>query len=340
MFLTWDRSLVVGLIMGTRMWYEMWDAEQDDDAAFEQRLDAVVREIGDRGKLLAPEAVTPVRELTPAQAQAQAQALALAPAPAPAPVPTAAAAPSPPRTSAFAPVASELTSSTAASVPTSTEATTSPATCNPGPVTTPQAVASSTSLTNTPSVQESSRTLGHEVGQASVPSSRLAVGVGTSFVEFVSFMKEERESMMSAIEKQRQETEAQRRESDAKIERLRGESDATIERLRAEAVESKLEAQRRELEAQRRELEAQRRASDEGKVAALQVRLEALYDAKLLNDDELSAIEDKVADALGAADVGDGGDDSAWECTRQMLKLSDGIASEKMFARQLRRKFV
>ena len=141
--------------------------------------------------------------------------------------------------------------------------------------------------------------------------------------------------MMSAIEKQRQETDAQRRESDAKIERLRGESDATIERLRAEAVESKLEAQRRELEAQRRELEAQRRA-----FAALQVRLEALYDAKLLNDDELSAIEDKVADALGAADVGDGGDDSAWECTRQMLKLSDGIASEKMFARQLRRKFV
>ena len=303
--------------MGTRMWYEMWDAEQDDDAAFEQRLDAVVREIGDRGKLLAPEAVTPVRELTPAQV--------LAPAPEPVPVPTAAAAPSPPRTSAFAPVASELTSSTAASVPTSTEATTSSATCNPGSVTTPQAVASSTSLTNTLSVQESSRTLsamGQDVGQASVPSSRLAVGVGTSFVEFVSFMKEERESMMSAIEKQRQETEAQRRESDAKIERLR-----------AEVVESKLEVQRRELEAQRRE-------SDTVKVAALQVRLEALFDAKLLNDDELSAIEDKVADALGAADVGDGGDDSAWECTRQMLKLSDGITSEKMFARQLRRKFV
>ena len=175
--------------------------------------------------------------------------------------------------------------------------------------------------------------MGQEVGQASVPSSRLAVGVGASFVEFVSFMKDERESMMSAIEKQRQEIEAQRRESDAKIERLRGESDAKIERLRAEVVESKMEAQRRELEAQRRE-------SDAVKVAALQVRLEALYDAKLLNDDELSAVEDKVADALGAADVGYGGDDSAWECTRQMLKLSDGIASEKMFARQLRRKFV
>jgi hypothetical protein len=37
----------------------MWDAEKDDDAAFERRLDTVVREIGERGKLLAPEAVPP-----------------------------------------------------------------------------------------------------------------------------------------------------------------------------------------------------------------------------------------------------------------------------------------
>jgi len=41
----------LGLIMGTRMWYRFWDAESDDDAAFERRLDTVVREIGDRGKL-------------------------------------------------------------------------------------------------------------------------------------------------------------------------------------------------------------------------------------------------------------------------------------------------
>jgi hypothetical protein len=40
----------LGLILGTRMWYAMWDAEQDDDAAFNNRLDSVVREIGDRGK--------------------------------------------------------------------------------------------------------------------------------------------------------------------------------------------------------------------------------------------------------------------------------------------------
>ena len=32
--------------------YAMWDAEKDDDAAFERRLDNVVREIGERGKLI------------------------------------------------------------------------------------------------------------------------------------------------------------------------------------------------------------------------------------------------------------------------------------------------
>jgi hypothetical protein len=40
----------LGLILGTRLWYPMWDAEKDDDAAFEKRLDNVVREIGDRGQ--------------------------------------------------------------------------------------------------------------------------------------------------------------------------------------------------------------------------------------------------------------------------------------------------
>ena len=43
------RVLAVGLIMGTRLWYAMWDAEKDDDSAFERRLDSVVREIGERG---------------------------------------------------------------------------------------------------------------------------------------------------------------------------------------------------------------------------------------------------------------------------------------------------
>eukprot|EP01046_Picozoa_sp_COSAG06_P032314 COSAG06_NODE_3218_length_5663_cov_8.989216_10_plen_79_part_00 len=31
--------------------YGFWDADQDDDAAFDRRLGAVLREVGDRGKL-------------------------------------------------------------------------------------------------------------------------------------------------------------------------------------------------------------------------------------------------------------------------------------------------
>eukprot|EP01043_Picozoa_sp_COSAG02_P013757 COSAG02_NODE_556_length_20390_cov_88.575230_3_plen_133_part_00 len=115
-----------------------------------------------------------------------------------------------------------------------------------------------------------------------------------------------------------------------------------------EGYEAQLEAQRKELEAQRKEIAVQleehmenRRRETEAqaqmsKVTALQLRLEALYDAKLVEDDELFAIEDQVADAIGVAN---GDDSSAWDCVTQMIKLSEGIASEKMFARQLRRKF-
>ena len=38
----------LGLILGTRLYYNFHGAEVDDDAAFEKRMDAVVREIGDR----------------------------------------------------------------------------------------------------------------------------------------------------------------------------------------------------------------------------------------------------------------------------------------------------
>ena len=64
-----------------------------------------------------------------------------------------------------------------------------------------------------------------------------------------------------------------------------------------------------------------------------------LSDSKLLEDEELAAIEDKVADAIGVAGVEDGAE-SAWDCVMQMIRLSEGIGSEKMFARQLRRKFL
>eukprot|EP01052_Picozoa_sp_SAG31_P027072 SAG31_NODE_2503_length_5594_cov_1.758326_7_plen_243_part_00 len=58
----------------------MWDAEKDDDSAFEHRLDVVVREIGTRG-LMVPETVETFRVPTTVSAPV----VTSAPAPAPAP---------------------------------------------------------------------------------------------------------------------------------------------------------------------------------------------------------------------------------------------------------------
>jgi hypothetical protein len=74
----------------------MWEAEKDDDASFERRLDSVVREIGDRGKVLVSEAVPPAAaSRVPAPAPAPAPALTPAPAPALTPTPAPAPAPAP-----------------------------------------------------------------------------------------------------------------------------------------------------------------------------------------------------------------------------------------------------
>lgn len=44
------RPFAVGLMLGTRLYYPMWDVETDD--AFDRRMDGVAQEIGDRGKAL------------------------------------------------------------------------------------------------------------------------------------------------------------------------------------------------------------------------------------------------------------------------------------------------
>ena len=100
--------------------YGFWDADQDDDDAFDRRLSAVLREVGDRGKLVLSEAVPPsFREPTPAPAPAPAPVRASAaaatrlPAPALAPVP----APAPARSMALAAPASAPTAPATVSSP-------------------------------------------------------------------------------------------------------------------------------------------------------------------------------------------------------------------------------
>ena len=103
----------LGLLMGTRVYYRFYDAENEDQAVFDTRIDQVVREIGDRGKpskrtaAAVSEGVPP---LVPAPAPAPAPRAqpsprpARAPAPAPEPAPEPAPSPPTPRT-ALAPSA-------------------------------------------------------------------------------------------------------------------------------------------------------------------------------------------------------------------------------------------
>jgi chromosome segregation ATPase len=167
-------------------------------------------------------------------------------------------------------------------------------------------------------------------------------------MELSAFMSEQLQAPMALLEAQRQQIQTQRDKCEARLE-------AQIEALRQqietqrETYESQIDAQRQQIDAQRQQIEAlqsqaQRHSHDandfrRARVGAFQTRLEELYKAKLLEDDELCAIEDKVADAVGAAHKDDG-DDGAWMYVMEMIQLSEGIVSEKMFSRQLRRKFI
>jgi hypothetical protein len=71
----------LGLILGTRLWYQFWESAIATPQAFTQRMDALCREIGDRGKPKSPKtrAAPPSRtESTPVLAPAPTHATAAA----------------------------------------------------------------------------------------------------------------------------------------------------------------------------------------------------------------------------------------------------------------------
>ncbi len=115
-------------------------------------------------------------------------------------------------------------------------------------------------------------------------------------------------------------------------------------------MRQELKAERRELEDKLAQRDAQAKADRESmlseveelrasklrdiQVVALQIRLEALHAAKLLQDDERDAVEDIVADGIGT-DLSIGRRDVVAE----LLALSTQMVSDRSFARQLRRKY-
>ena len=122
----------------------------------------------------------------------------------------------------------------------------------------------------------------------------------------------------------------------------------------ATALEVKLEQQQAKMEAQtekqqQQETERLREQAAEGRVrealttplltTALLSRLEALHTAKLLTDAELDALEDVIADSCEAATADGSGQGAGGPEVARMAGLSDSMASDRAFARQLRRKF-
>ena len=291
--------LVVGLIMGTRMWYAMWDAEKDDDAAFERRLDNVVREIGERGKALLPEAVTPFREQTPVPVPA--------PAPSPAPAPAPVSAPSAPvhlSTPPSAPAAAR--SSIAQNAVTTAEA--APSSMSPVSTMPPDAVVARAPASTT-----------LDQSALSVAMAPESIGMVGSLAQVSTFMESQQRMQMQLESKFEARLAAQKQEYEAKLR----DSEAKID-------------------AHRQEYEAKNCASD-AKLERLQDRFDTLYQAKLLSDDEMFALQDKVVDfiecrmsvTVASENVG-----ALAETVKKLVGVCEGVSNDTMLARQLRRKFL
>ena len=252
--------------------YGFWDAEQDDDAAFDRRVGAMLREVGDRGKLMLSEAVPPsFLEPTPAPAPAPKHAPVRAPmAAAAAPKRTLSAAPARPSVPApaSAPAPAPVATPVAVSTPRASVALTQPV-HDPGfspsmQAVTPAATMNSNGLTVAP--------LGSTVGTP-------GAGVDSSVI---AFMREERDFMAAQMKEQKEEVERLRREQKEEMKEQKEEA----ERQRKEMAEQ-MERQKKDMEAK---LSPAVAISSE-QLVGVQARLEKMHATKLLTDDELFAVE-------------------------------------------------
>jgi len=188
--------------------------------------------------------------------------------------------------------------------------------------------------------------LQHDGRRGDATSSSLSVvpppgAAGASLMEVSAFMTEQ---LKAQLVQQREHDKQQHGEmmrlvqesAEARLQAVQAESEAKVRTAAAEAATAAAAA----------EIKRMRDADGASKIAALQMRLEALHAAELLKEDELFSIEDKLADVIGTSSPfgeaeGRGTDGVARhrEEVAEMVLLSEGIASDKMLARQLRRKF-
>lgn len=180
-------------------------------------------------------------------------------------------------------------------------------------------------------------------------------GTGASLAEISALITSQREHQSLQNDKLRQEAKVDKQDIEARLLEQHAETKGLEARLREQAVEgaklamegklreqaaeARLREQALEYEAKLREqaLELRERALEaklrdqtlQAKMTGLlQARLEALHSSKLLDDEELYAIEDIIADS----ETGD-------VRVSQLITLSDKMKSDKAFARQVRRKY-
>ncbi len=255
--------------MGTRLWYAMWDANEDDDAAFERRANPVLREIGDRCKVVVAEA---------GQQRHQ---------PAPRPAPT-------------RQVAQPQTPSVGAP-----HGSTSSSHSNQQREKTAQegAPAVATVLQRTPSTASSMTSVSFAEMAAFIREERAFRE--SQRQEWEAKLETQRKESDAKLETQRKESDAklktERQEWEAKLESQRQEWEAKLE-TQLQEREATLQ------KAWTAKLKPQRSRTDASDARVLQARFEALHTSKLLSDDELYILENLVFDNVQDSERGEEGE--------------------------------
>ena len=157
---------------------------------------------------------------------------------------------------------------------------------------------------------------------------------GASLMEVSAFMTEQ---LRTQIAEQRMHDEAQREKVEAQLEAQRQDYDSKLRER---------DAMLRDCEAKLRDCEAKAQAktcATDDQLERLQERFDALHQAKLLTDDEMFALEDKLSDFIecrSSATVAPGEMGAAAESVRKLVGICEAVSKDGMLARQLRRKFL
>ena len=197
--------------------------------------------------------------------------------------------------------------------------------------------------------------------QLSSPTGFATSAAGASLKEGSAFMTEQ---LRTQIAEQRVHDEAQRQKVEAQLEAQRQDYDSKLRERDAKLrdCEAKLhdcEAKLRDCETKLRDCEANRdceaklrdcEAKAQAKTCAtddqlerLQARFDALHQAKLLTNDEIFALEDRLTDFIecrSSVTVSPGEMGAAAESVRKLVGICEAVSKDGMLARQLRRKFL